>query len=324
MTMDTIKVAVLIGIAAALVAIISLGFVVLANAGSRNLVLAAGALAGAAVFFAVQLSFELQPSTRVDYVSSEYTIDRAQPSIYQWKYTHTDSRWTADIAANQWLSENKPAAFEGNRERLTLDRIVFCILQYIVFEQPDWRVTRYNVLKGSFGQSSSRPIFPERSECTPLTADALNQRLEAVSNSFAHASDASLHSLSLSSSYVCLPPDTDLTVMKDGLIIKNPFCTVTIRVDPTTITSFGNFEPYMFPTNGPFLPNGEPEYETRVTGINVTVNYSRFRAQHLKMEKYHKWADRLVDGLSEWFEVPPRGITQRSDRTDAVNHSAHP
>jgi hypothetical protein len=322
--MDTIKFTLLIGIAAGIVALISLGFVVLANAGSRNVVLAAGTLAGATVLFAVQLWFELQPSTRSDYITSEFTIDRSKYSIGQWKYDRTNStsfRWTSDVATSQWLSENNLVAFDGDRDRLTLDMIVFSILQYMVSEQPDWRVTRYNVLKGSFVKSSSYPIFPERTECTPLDINALRQILETGGNPFAQAP---FPTMMFQSVYVCLPPDTDLTVMKDSVLIKNPFCTIRIKVDQASITSFGTFERYVRPTNGPFLPNGEPQYETRVTGINVAVNYSRFRAQHPKMEKYRKWADRLVDGLDEWFAVPSREFIQPSDRTDAVMRAAHP
>jgi hypothetical protein len=47
---------------------------------------------------------------------------------------------------------------------------------------------------------------------------------------------------------------------------------------------------------------GGAKYETRLTGVRMTVEHWAIRAQHRDLQKYKAWANRVADGVQAWFE----------------------
>jgi hypothetical protein len=70
--------------------------------------------AGIALVFVMQSYFELQPTTDLDHVSTNFTVDASGPSIRQWEYPNALlSRMGVEINASNWLKEHNPESFDA-------------------------------------------------------------------------------------------------------------------------------------------------------------------------------------------------------------------
>jgi len=99
---DNLRIALWAGVAAVALAAVCLGYVVLQNLASRNIALATGALAGSVILLGIQLFFELRAEEQTDFITAEYTINRAKPEIRQWKYnTDQGQRLAKEIEASR-------------------------------------------------------------------------------------------------------------------------------------------------------------------------------------------------------------------------------
>src|SRR6266704_1903649 len=134
--MDGLKVALVAAGVGALLLVAGAGALAWANAGSRNLALATGTIGAALLLFALQLPFELRASEERDFLTVEYTLDREQLLIRQWRYARgigTAWRMHAEIEASRWLAAKAPQLFdaEEGRDRVTRDLVIFSIISYI-------------------------------------------------------------------------------------------------------------------------------------------------------------------------------------------------
>jgi hypothetical protein len=293
MGFDFLKIVLAAGVISVVIAAFCSGYVAWLNAGSRNLALATGTLAAAILLFLIQLRFELRTFKETDFITAELTVDRAKPQIRQWVYPHSAGpRVTAEVYASDWLRGKNSSLFQGDRERLTRDMVIFSIVHYFVNEQFDWQLKRdmfrayssWSIIH-SYGASGPQ-------ECTRIDEGALRQKLRTANNVFDEAPIGGTADL-------CLPPDTRLTLTGERILIENPFCVVSIRLELS-----GSIN-YTKPNTGgevPTLKNGEQQYETRLTGLRVETKYSWIRAHHSEMGKYKEWVDRVVKGLRGWFE----------------------
>src|SRR6266566_2799236 len=98
---------------------------------------------------------------------------------------------------------------------------------------------------------------------------------------------------------LCLPPRSRLRIASDGVTITNPFCKISFTVVPSGSILF--VKPGTQGLEQAVLPNNEPQFETRVTGIRVMVHYTGIRAQHRDMPKYQDWSKRVITGAQNWF-----------------------
>lgn len=296
--MDNLKILLVVGIIAMIVALVSLGYVVWANAGSRNLTLAAAALISAMLFFVIQLTFELHKSEETDFISVELTIDRAKPEIRQWLYT-MDMGWRihAETDASGWLNGHTPDLFNTDRDKVNNHLIIFSLISYLTSTQYDWQLKRIQFKGSSTGTITTyqRQSLPH--ECTNFSRETLDAHLTKAGNVYAGAP------LRLMGDSICLPPDATIYISATELILENPFGKISFTLVPsrsihfikpggTTLTG----EPSQLPDNG------GAQYETRITGIRIKSEEYGIRAHHKKANTYRDWKTRLISGAHTWFE----------------------
>jgi hypothetical protein len=328
---DSLRIALWAGAGTAVaLASVALGYVVSQNLRSRNIVLATGALAGAVIFLGVQLLFgvatvagagalaaaiivlciqlffELHAEKSTDFITAEYTIDRAKPEIRQWKYDN-GQRLIRDLDGSRAFAAVHPGQFDGDREKLTQDMVIFSLLAYLGVEQFDWQMKRTQFVGQSTGTITLTAPGSKPDECTLVTKDQLRTMLLNVGNSFADGN------MFFGQQFLSLPPRSTLQVTAAGVTLTNPFCELSFALEPSGGVRYGRLATDEKPLttaaavddwikrSQPSLPNGEPVFESRTTGIRVTVRYSAIRAQHRDMSKYQDWSKRLVSGAQNWF-----------------------
>ncbi len=291
---DSVRIAIWLGAITAFVAGFCLCYLVLQNLGSRNIALATGALFGAFILLLIQLLFELRSEETTDFISAEFTIDRAKPEIRQWNYSETPRlRITQEIAASKMFFDAHPHQFDGDRQKLTLDMVIFSLVSYLGVEQFDWQIKRTSFVSQSIGTVVLMAPGSNPGDCTEITKSEIRDKLLGAGNSFAEGE------VFFGRQLLCLPPNSTLRVDANSLSLRNPLCEISFVLEP----SGGSFGAQ--PSSGglvqALLQNGEPTLETRVTGIRVTVRYSALRAQHHEMAKYKDWSKRVVGGAQNWF-----------------------
>jgi hypothetical protein len=106
--------------------------------------------------------------------------------------------------------------------------------------------------------------------------------------------------LHLASGKLRLPPNSTIEIARKSIVIQNPVCSVTWRLEDTpSILS------HMQPGTGgetPLLPSGGAKLETRMSGLSVEVLYHRWRSQRVDIAKYKDWVAHLLADAHEWFE----------------------
>lgn len=294
--MDNLQILRFTTIVTLFIALVSGGVLAWLNPGSRNLGLATGALAGAIFLFLLQLSFELRTSDSQDVLRVLFTIDRQKPEIRQWAYRDKALwRGAIELGASEWLAANNPLLFQENREKVTADLALFSLLAYLTSAHHDWQMK-----KVTFGTASTSVTtfthLSKPNECTTMTEGDLQSEFSKARNVFANAP---LHPRGT----ICLPPKSTLTISDRNLIIQNPFCRVSFTLESYGAVIAGRPDGQgELPERYPHLPNGEPRFETRLTGIRVQVSYFGLRVQHRDAIKYRQWISALMEGLRVWFE----------------------
>jgi hypothetical protein len=293
--MDNLKILLVVGILAMVFTLLSLGSVVWANAGSRNLTLAAAALTSAILFFVIQLAFELRGSEDTDFISVELTIDRAKPEIRQWKYpTHTNWRIHAEIEASDWLKTHMPDLFNTDREKVHNNLVIFSLVSYLASTQYDWQLKSTKFKGSTTGTLTTYQKQSKPHECAIFSQEILDAHLIQAGNAYAGAP------LKLVAGPICFPPKTTLVISATDLVLKNPFGSISFTLEPSGSIS------YMKPGTGgevPQLPDeGGAQFETRITGFRIKSEEYGIRAHHKKADLYRSWRTRLINGAQTWFE----------------------
>lgn len=269
------------------------------NPASKTIALATATLLGVAALFGLQLFLELRGSEEPDFVSVELTLDRAKPVLRQWRYSaHGGSaagRLTYEEGASAWLAQHSPTAFSGDRERLTYDLALAEILVFFARQQFDWQLATTSFKGSMFGQVTVQPVSKE-GDCTQFGPADFAAALRKAGNAF-----AGYESLMFPGRRVCLPPDTRMTVTSSSLTLSNPFGSLQFTLVPG---SLAHLEPRTGNEPSPSLPNGEPQFETRLFGIRVVNRQTALYSQHRDAEKQAAWRKRVISGLHSWFEQP--------------------
>jgi hypothetical protein len=91
-----------------------------------------------------------------------------------------------------------------------------------------------------------------------------------------------------------------LDIQNSSVSITTPFVRISFVVEPTGGAMFA--KPGAGGLEVPHLPNGSPQFETRAHGVRVTTEYTWIRAQHRDIDRYQRWAERVVAGAQRWFE----------------------
>lgn len=166
---------------------------------------------------------------------------------------------------------------------------------YLFAEQFDWQVREVRVRGSSIGTVTTIEPLSKPDECTIVTSTQIEEQLAKAGNLFVSGP--------LLRQQICLPPGSSLDVQSLLLSITTPFVRISFDVVPSTMTRFG--QPGTGGLVSPALPDGSPQYETRLNGVRVTTEYTWIRAQHRDIERYKRWAERVVSGAQRWFEGAP-------------------
>jgi hypothetical protein len=284
--------------------------------GSRNIALATGALAGAVIFLGgqllfgvptgagalaaavlllgIQLLFELHAEERTDFITAEYTIDRAKPEIRQWKYEYDQGqRLIRDLDGSGAFAAAHPGQFDGDREKLTQDMVVFSLLSYFGVEQNDWQMKRTQFVGQSMGTLTLTAPGSKPDECTEVTRAQLRTLLLDAGNAFADGN------MFFGPQALRLPQKSTIEVKANSVVLQNPFCNISFVLESSGSVAF--YKPGTGALERPTLPNGESILETRLTNIRVTVRCSAMKAQHRDMPRYDNWSKSVVSGAQSWF-----------------------
>ncbi|MGO8975375.1 MAG: hypothetical protein ACLQNV_17845, partial [Steroidobacteraceae bacterium] len=188
-----------------------------------------------------------------------------------------------------------PDRFDGDREKLTQNMVIFSILTYFGTEYPDWQLDRVRFQGRSLGSVEISQTVSKPDECTVITESEIRQKLRAAGNDFADGN------IFFGPRQLCLPPDTSLSIGPGSLVLNNPFCKISFELQSSGSIDFRQPGAALLekPTQ---LANGEEKFETRLTGVRITVKYHWIRAQHRDIKKYRDWANRTVEGIQVWFE----------------------
>ncbi len=292
--LDYLRLALWLGGAAAIVMAFCIIYIAWENAGSRNLALATGTLGAALILAVIQLAFELRGTQTSDFITVEYTIDRAVPSIRLWDYTPiaASQRMVLETMASDSFMASHPGQFDGDRAKLTRDMAIFSVLGYIVTEQFDWQMrrTRYQASVATLSQSAGAS---KASECSKIAWTEIQRMLTDAGNAFASSPVYGQRDL-------CLPPQSAITVSGSSVILATPFCAISFAYEDSGSTMF--YQPRSNALIRPTLPNGESSLETRIAAFRVVTQYSAIRAQHYEMPRYQNWAKGFAEGAALWFQ----------------------
>jgi hypothetical protein len=108
---------------------------------SRTALTALATVVGASVVLAITLKFDLRGSKDITRITTEYTFDRAVPQLRQWMYARSlGDRYATEVLANYAALKANSSIFEGDREKLTRDMILFSLIVYLETRQHDWQM----------------------------------------------------------------------------------------------------------------------------------------------------------------------------------------
>jgi hypothetical protein len=271
----------------------------LVGGGSRGAWTALAAVMGASVALAINLRFDLRGSKDITRITTEYTFDRAVPQLRQWMYARSlGDRYATEVLANYTALQANPSIFEGNREKLTRDMILFSLTVYLETRQQDWQMEeqRYATSISTITRMQAKSYSENTAECTKISHDYIQNILTKAMNAFAATKPMTLVS------YLCLPPQSSIHLDQSSITLRNPFCTISFSMEPGVL-ELRMMRPGSHTLDVPALPDGKPRFETRVMGLQVTRKMSWVTAQHPDFGKYEKWCKEVVDGARAWFET---------------------
>ncbi len=300
---DYPRIALIVGGIAVVIAMACMIAIGVANSSSRNISLAIGTVFGALLLLIIQLFFELQPAKSVAVLRTDFTIDKANLKIEQFRYPIGPAmRFSDESDANKLLVEKNPAAFQ-NPDKLWKDMSLFSLVLYLWNEQHDWQIAR-DVL-GTFEKFQYLSAPNQTNQCTKIEFSQIQLELRKIDNFFA---DYKPHFSSIFP-FMCLPPGSSINIEPNKITLTTPYCEIRFDVEDMIMATYstpGTQQPL-------FLENGKPRFETRQGVIRMTISYDRFRAQSRLMPKYQTWANDVVERARKWFSTE---ITQNAFVSD--------
>jgi len=303
--MDWLRAVLIVNLGALLVAASTAAVLAWQNAGSRNLGLAAGTIVATSALFILQVAFELRRAEPTEETfSADFTIDRLEHRIRQWRYTntyasaglvHNADRVTYDDGAGPALFKQDSHVFDGDRGLLSQQMAIFDVVVLLLRHESDWQLRRVLYHGQTLGSASTTVPLSKPGEYEVVTVQELRDKLRLAGNPFWIALDGPFldHPLRL-------PPHSSLSVFPTTLEIANPFCKVTFSTD----YAFAGVD-FRNPRDGSDpepLPNGESRHETRVINVDAKAEFYALRAFHKDARKYVAWTRRLLDDARIWFE----------------------
>jgi hypothetical protein len=259
------------------------------NHKSSLLVVTTGAVCGALFICWVQYVFELnlfglKTTDQYAYLAIELGVDLTKPDLYQ----RADGRRfnllkvSAERQANDWVTSRRSELFQSaqSRDDLVRDFVVYSFLVYLARTQFNWQSVE-RVFESSSMRNVQQTTQRDPSQCSYFDEAKFQARLLEARNAFSGASPVFIQP------DICLPPNTQLTVNKNRVVIENYFYRVSIALQETSHTA---------------EPDQGTTRETRVIHATLLRRQLPWRSQHVESDRYDGWAKRTFDGAREWFE----------------------
>jgi hypothetical protein len=304
--MDWLKAVLAFNLIALGVSVVTAAVLAWQNAGSRNIGLAAGTLAATALLFVLQLAFELRrPDPILQTYSADLTLDRLTNKIRQWRYTsnyekgaliHNADRVTYEDPAGPAIVKENPKVFDGDRDYLSQQMLVFTVVTLLLRHETDWQLNRILYRGSTLGSIGTAEFLSQRGEYTEVPFETIRAKVKESGNPFWVALGGPFVTQSLR-----LPPGSTLNIFPGIVEIVGPFCKIRFSTDSRTKSV-----DYRNPADGSdpiALPNGASRFETRVINVDVRVEFFALRAFSLESSKYKKWTTRLLDDARMWFGI---------------------
>jgi hypothetical protein len=259
---DFVRPALWAGGLALIILLLCSAYVVLANAGSRNLGLGLGAL--------------LAPAS---YLPCSSGSSSSQPKRSQ--------------EANALMAGANPSFNSDQAHAITRDLAIIYLVTYLIHRQFDWQLdtASYKVTQGTMTTfvGASGP-----GECAKVEHTYILDKLRKAGNVFASPPHA-LWFLPL-----CLPPSTTFDLSSRSVTLTSPVCEIFFSFQGEFLEKQSSLPD--FGAQQVLLPDGSPRYESVTHGIRATVTYFALRAQDRKIKAYQAWAARVVEGVKALFE----------------------
>lgn len=288
------------------------------NTASKTIALATAALWGATCLFGLQLFLELRASEDSDFVSVEFTVDRAKPSVWGTREPvlqgFANMRQFYEHGASEWLAKNSPKVFSEDRDRLTRHFALAEILLFFSWQEFDWRVATTPVVGSRLRSVTVLPALEKGNNCTEVRRPDFAAALGNAGNVLAgfdvtENPDTTDKALLFLRRPVCFPPGTEMILTDNSLTLSNPFGSLQFIIVPpgpaVSLNPERNEREVQEPS--PPLPNGEPQFEMRIFGIRIVNRQNALYSQHRDAAKQATWRKRVISGLHSWFEQPRAG-----------------
>jgi hypothetical protein len=214
---DPLRFAIWAGVIGLAVTIACAFWIVIANAGSRNLALGLGALFGACVILLVQIFFELQGSSTNEDFSVEITTDYQTNSVLSRPFGFSNKNRYLDSEASKLLAQRSSPITKDDAPAITRDLAIASIVSFLAEEQPDWQLDAA-VYKTASGVITTWQGLSTPGECTSLTVDQLRAKLVAAGNMFGTVA------VVFPNVRYCLPPNSDIDVRANAVVLTTRVC----------------------------------------------------------------------------------------------------
>ncbi len=290
--MDYVKAAAWLALVSGSCLIVAASVLALQNRASSNVVFATAALVGTAIFYFLQLVFELQGSTSTEVINAELTIDREKREVHNWSTNHHPPfKYAYEQPLNKWLSLQPISEVRSNEVSLIRDAILVSTLSLFQWEEPDWqmkekRVSSRRVAHWTRGPDSSEGAY-ERVLLVSI-GELLKKSGNLIPADFAEGGRKELH----------LPPSSNISIGRTNISIRSPFCEISFE--------FEEAEGMHFEKPGdetrPMMTNGEPRFVTYVVPTRVTTRFLKLRTHHPERSDYENWTKRLIVKARLWLE----------------------
>lgn len=298
-SVDVVKVALVILVAAMAVAAMSGLAVTSANRRSETLVLGFTTLLGAMALFGAQLFFQLRSSEEESALGAQVLVNTQTMTLGPYQGTN-GFRAATEHEASDWLRQQKPDAF-GQDHLLGVDMVVYSIVSYLAAMELDWQMkrTRYH-FTGPMGAFTEFQLKSQSSASEAVPVERLVLALQASGNHFAGAPVIAAGP----QQSILLPRGTVVSGMSDRRAASNTFTldapAITVRFTVQLSQKFSGIPQRA--EGGPWVIAGQGgPLKLQLIKVLLTMSLKAHRANDPNVDAYRAWFARLTEGLQDWF-----------------------
>jgi hypothetical protein len=289
--MDSLRLATIIGGIALVFVVAAAAFVGWQNRGGQSVVFATATLAGAIIFYVMQLTFELRGNSDMQLLTAEVTIDRTRATAYLPDYTNVVHRFRLHAKqAVEALAATNAVVLKDQSEALSSDFVLFALISYIAEDQSDWQLHE-RTLRGKRYTVGTKQRVSNTSDSTSVSLDSIKAQLASSGNLL--AGHFRSHGPEMR-----LPLGSKLSIERRSIRVVTSVCDISFEIEPSGAVDF------IDPTTNAVSQrvDGHPQFENRLIGVRIKTQFRALRAKSPSRQKYEDWFKRLIAGSRECLE----------------------